>query len=237
MEEEMVSGPDLGGGFLFQLTRVRDGPSATFTFHAQSGGPDANGPPIGSPEPFGWRRSEGMCAFGGRVCWHRRCITEDREVAQVRAAYNRCRFVMEAQLGQSYKGARVPWESTLEERLARVGPVLANAGAPWWLDGAAASAVRGSTVAVPAITVRTAPAGVSEAAGAIPEYLIEPAGETDWPEGRVRAARAFIGTLSEGTRVEWAAVSTGSDAIGPAEVVTWRGQSVPVGAIGPRDPR
>ncbi len=233
----MVSGPDLGAGFLFQLTRLRDGPNATFTFHAQTGGPDANGPPIGSPEPFGWQRSGGMCAFGGRVCWHRRFVTEDRELAQVRAAYNRSRFVMEAELGQTYRSARTPWEATLEEWLARVGPALARAGAPWSVQGAAASVIRGSADTVASITVRTSPAGVRAAGAAIPEYLIEPVGETDWPEGPVLGARAFIGTLSEGTRVEWAAArgASADDPIGPVEVVTWRGQNVQVGASTPRD--
>lgn len=233
MQEEMVSGPDLGAGFLYQLTRRRHGPEATFTYHAQEGGQDANGPPIGTPEPFGWVRAPAMCPFGGRTCWHRTFRTEDREVGVVRAAYNRMRFVMEATLAQAYRGTVPPWEVALADWCTRVVPSLAAASAPWELSGSAAQAIHGRPVPVGTLTFRTNPAGVRAAAASIPEYLIEPPGQTEWGAYSVVAARAFVGTLVQGTRVEWAAgpldPSTGRESSGPrVATVQWNGHSIPV---------
>ena len=230
MAEELVSGPDLGGGFLFQLTRRRDGERAEFTYHAQDGGQDANGPPIGTPEPFGWARAEGMCFIGGRVCWHRRFALEDREVGAVRAAYNRTRFVMEAELAQAYRGAPVPWGAALREWTSRVGPALAALGAPWCLSGASAEAVvrGGSAARVLVLTVATTDLGVRAAASAVPEYLTEPAAVTEWQGRETLAARAFFGTLREGVRVEWASGAEGERRLASARAVDWNGAALSV---------
>ncbi|MCI4358633.1 MAG: hypothetical protein L3J99_06360 [Thermoplasmata archaeon] len=233
MDEEMVSGPDLGAGFLYQLTRNRTGPQSTFTFHAQEGGQDASGPPIGTPEPFGWARSSVMCPFGGRKCWHRTFETPDREVGGVRAAYNRTRFVMEALLAQAYRNAPVPWAVALEEWLSRVVPVLEQDNAPWCLTHSTGSAVMAASTTVSGLSMRTTPAGVRAVASAIPEYLVEPAATTEW-DGRLRfASRAFIGTLRDGVRVEWASPRdpTGSASPQIEGTIEWKGRSLPVGSV------
>lgn len=228
----MLSGPDLGAGFLYQLTRRREGPRARFTFHAQEGGQDASGPPIGTPEPFGWSVPSSMCSFGGRQCWHRTFETDDLEVAAVRAAYNRTRFVMAAQLSQAYRGTEVLWASALEEWAGRVVPSLEKAHAPWRLTGTASQALQGRQVKPRVVTISTTPLGVRLAAEAIPEYLVEPPAETVWGGRRLVAARAFIGSLREGTRVEWAEFEAGAAPrpVDTVRLVGWNGRRVPVEA-------
>ncbi|HTT25423.1 MAG TPA: hypothetical protein VMH90_00475, partial [Thermoplasmata archaeon] len=51
----LVSGPDLGAGFLFQLSFDRDEGGSSFAFHAQDGGADAAGPPLGPPDFLDYR--------------------------------------------------------------------------------------------------------------------------------------------------------------------------------------
>jgi hypothetical protein len=228
----MISGPDLGAGFLYQLTRNRTGPRSAFTFHAQEGGQDASGPPIGTPEPFGWARSGVMCPFGGRRCWHRTFETEDREIGGVRQAYNRSRFVMEALLAQAYRSAPVPWAVALEEWLSRVVPALERDGAPWYVTHSTGSAIQTASVPVSGLSMRTTTAGVRAAASAIPEYLVEPAATTEWSGRPLFASRAFIGTLRDGTRVEWASPgdTPGTAISGSDGTVEWKGRSLSVGS-------
>src|SRR5579863_3734953 len=113
MTVEMLSGPDMGGGFLYQLTSNAEQEPARFVVHVQDGGPDAGGPPRGSPEPFGYFHPAKYCDFGGPRCWHREFDLPSTEVGRVRAAYNRTRFVMEAMLAQVYGGETVPVEDGL----------------------------------------------------------------------------------------------------------------------------
>jgi hypothetical protein len=82
----MLSGPDTGGGFLFQLTVERGGEEAGFTFHAQEGREDAGGPPKGSPEPLGYAHPASACMYGGPRCWHRRFLLPLTELSRVRLA-------------------------------------------------------------------------------------------------------------------------------------------------------
>ncbi|MCI4367618.1 MAG: hypothetical protein L3K08_07695, partial [Thermoplasmata archaeon] len=68
----LISGPDLGAGFLFQLSSDFDSSGASFAFHAQDGGADAAGPPIGPPDFLDYTKPERACMFGGPRCWERR---------------------------------------------------------------------------------------------------------------------------------------------------------------------
>ncbi|HEV2165927.1 MAG TPA: hypothetical protein VGS23_02945, partial [Thermoplasmata archaeon] len=65
-----------------------------------------------------------------------------------------------------------------------------------------------------------------------PEYLVEPPAETVWGGRRLVAARAFIGSLREGTRVEWAEFEAGAAPrpVDTVRLVGWNGRRVPVEA-------
>ncbi|MCI4357311.1 MAG: hypothetical protein L3K18_09305 [Thermoplasmata archaeon] len=199
---ELVSGPDLGGGFLHQLTVERLGAVQKFIFHAQEGGMDANGPPKGSPVPFGWRPSSTMCPIGGRLCWHREFAVPLSDALLVRNAYNRTRFVMEAMIAQEYGGIPVPFDAAFET----VADALngAEPRIPWFVGGRMALRVQGANVEPREIQLGTTPEGVARIATTLQEFATEPAAPTEWDGRPVLAARAFVGTLRAGARVGWA---------------------------------
>ena len=202
---EMISGPDLGGGFLHQLSFDPGGEATTFTFHAQDGGSDAGGPPKGPLEAFGFVRPKVPCMFGGPRCWHRRFVLPRSEALRVRQAYNRHRFVLAAMVDQVYAGANVPVESGLEGVVARLAEPLAAEGIDWYVGGSTAAFLHGARIRPKDLDLGTTRAGVDRIAARLAEYLIEPLAPTDWPAvGIVCGARAFVGTLAEGLRVEWA---------------------------------
>jgi hypothetical protein len=198
---ELVSGPDLGGGFLHQLSVERHPAVHQFVYHAQDGGPDANGPPIGSPEPFGYRVYPTMCPLGGRACWHRAFTLPLSDSLRVRAAYNRTRFVFEAMLAQAYRGELPTLPEALAEVAARFG--AADPAIEWYLRGSSALWARGAPVSPPDLEVGLRPDAVPRAAEALREYVTEPAGPTEWNGRPVLSARAFVGTLRSGARVGW----------------------------------
>jgi len=205
MPSEMLSGPDLGAGFLHQLTTDRDGDRTTFTFHAQDGGQDANGPPKGPLDVFGFAYPASPCQFGGPRCWHRRFLLPFSETPKVRAAYNRTRFVMQAMIDQAYAGAPVPAEVALAEVVDRVRKETGLGEDDWYVGGSAAAMVLGAPVRPNDIDLGVSRAGVDRLGAALGEYLIEPVATTDWPKlGIVRGGRAFVGTFASGARVEWA---------------------------------
>jgi len=205
MTSEMVSGPDLGAGYLHQLSQDRDGERTTFTYHAQDGGADANGPPKGPLDVFGFVHPPSPCLFGGPRCWHRRFLLPFSELARARSAYNRNRFVLATMLDQVYEHVPVRVESALEEVLRRVSGPLAQEGVEWYVGGSAAAGLLGARVAPGDIDLGTTRAGVDRIAVLLADYLIEPLAPTDWPAaGIVQGARAFVGTFREGARVEWA---------------------------------
>lgn len=205
MPSEMLSGPDLGGGFLHQLTLERDGDRTTFTFHAQDGGSDAGGPPAGPLDVFGYVHPTTACQFGGPRCWHRRFLLPFEEVPKVRRAYNRGRFVLEAMIGQAHLGAPVGIGPALEELLRRLPSPSSAGGREWYVGGSTAAWILGADLQPRDIDLGVTRSGVDRLADLLGEYLIEPVGTTDWPSNRImRAARAFIGTFREGARVEWA---------------------------------
>lgn len=199
-----MSGPDLGAGYLHQLSRDEDGATTTFTYHAQSGGQDANGPPRGPLDVFGFVHPGIPCMFGGPRCWHRRFLLPADAAPRVRAAYNRHRFVLETMVRQAFDGAPADVEAGVAETVERVGAPLAREGIEWYVGGSAAPWLLGSGVRPGEIVLGTTREGVDRIAELLREYLIEPAAPTDWPDrGLVRGARAFLGTFQEGVRVEW----------------------------------
>jgi len=230
----MLSGPDMGAGFLYQLTVERAPGPARFVFHAQDGGVDANGPPKGTPEPFGWAPSPSMCPLGGRTCWHREFWLPEAEALCVRTAYNRTRFVMEASLEQAYGGRPAPVDAALEELLRTTPGTATGPPDPWWLGGASSLWVQDTGPLPDRLEVETTERGVRWWAGTFEEYLIEPPAPTVWYSGRRRfGARAFLGTLRVGARVEWSVVAGGSPTAphpreeGAGRWADWRGHRVP----------
>ena len=205
MTSELLSGPDLGAGFLHQLSLDREGERTSITYHAQDGGADANGPPKGPLDVFGFVHPPSPCMFGGPRCWHRRFLMPFSEIPRARQAYNRNRFVLEAMIDQAYDQAPARVDSSLEEVVRRVSTPLEQEGIDWYVGGSTAAWLLGARVTPRDIDLGTTRAGVDRIAGLLAEFLIEPIAPTDWPgAGIVRGARAFIGTFREGTRVEWA---------------------------------
>ncbi|MGP8078741.1 MAG: hypothetical protein ACLQD8_06570 [Thermoplasmata archaeon] len=222
MSSELVSGPDLGAGFLHQLSRDRDGTTTTFTYHAQAGGQDANGPPRGPLDVFGFVHPETPCMFGGPRCWHRRFLLPFDETSRVRPTYNRNRFVLETMIGQAHDGAPAAVEAGIAELLARVAGPLEREGIEWYVGGSAAAWLLGSGIRPRDLDVGTTRDGVDRVAELLREYLIEPIAPTDWPgAGIVRGARAFLGTFQDGIRVEWAVPIEPDD---PAPLGEWTGR-------------
>ena len=201
----MVSGPDLGGGFLHQLSFDSGGDATTFTYHAQDGGSDAGGPPKGSLDVLGSVPTHVPCMFGGPRCWHRRFVLPRSEGPRVRPAYHRYRFVLAAMIDQIYGGARAAVDSGLGEVVRRIAEPLASEGIAWYIGGSAAAYLLGADLTPRDLDLGTTRAGVDRIAELLSEFLIEPIAPTDWPGvGIVRGARAFVGTFAEGVRVEWA---------------------------------
>lgn len=205
MTSDLVSGPDLGAGYLHQLSRDRDGTTTTFTYHAQAGGQDANGPPRASLEAFGYVHPPSPCMFGGPRCWHRRFLLPFEETARVRQAYNRSRFVLETMLSQSLGEVPAAAEAGLRELLGHIVEPLAHERIEWYVGGSAAAWLLGSGLPPGDLDLGTTREGVDRIAELLREYLIEPIAPTDWPSsGIVRGARAFLGTFQSGIRAEWA---------------------------------
>jgi len=218
----MLSGPDLGGGFLHQLTFEAAEETSSFTFHAQDGGSDAGGPPLGPLDGFGFVHPPAACMFGGPRCWHRRFRLGLGEAGRVRMAYNRGRFVLETMIGQAYRDAPVAVEAGLKEVIDRVADPFEREGVDWYVGGSGAAWLLGARVLPHDLDLGTTRAGVDRFAALLPEYLIEPLAPTDWPgRGIVHGARAFVGTFREGIRVEWA---TDLDRASPRPDDEWSGR-------------
>jgi hypothetical protein len=238
---EMISGPDLGAGFLHQLTREHTAGGARFTFHAQDGGEDAGGPPKGSPEALGWALAPGMCPIGGRRCWQRSFELTDAETALVRAAYQRTRLVMELSIEQAAGRAVPTWEAAFAETADRIEAEGRSDPIPWALSAASLDRTSGAPAPTGEIVLVTTPAGVTRIAAALREYLIEPPGPTDWPPERFVAGRAFVGTPREGARVGWRAPSGRRDLGSTGEAnarpgakpspISWAGRSVAISTL------
>ena len=202
---ELVSGPDLGGGYLHQLSIDRQGSITTFTHHAQEGGQDAAGPPIGELGVLGFVHPPSPCMFGGPRCWHRRYLLPFSSMSKVRFAYQRHRFVLETMLRQSLGLAPVPFEEALQELLRKIAGPLRGEGVEWYVAGSGSVRLAGGSVAPHDIDLGTTRVGVDRVGELLAEYLIEPVAPTDRADGDlVIGGRAFVGTPKAGARVEWA---------------------------------
>jgi hypothetical protein len=239
MTHEMLSGPDLGGGFLHQLSLDREGELTTFTFHAQDGGSDAGGPAKGPLDMFGFVHPATSCMYGGPRCWHRRFLLPATEAPRVRRAYNRSRFVLDAMVAQAYGGVPAAIGPGLAEVVRRIAPTLEAEGVEWYVGGSVSAWLQGAALVPRDLDLGTTRVGVDRIATLLGEYLIEPVAPTDWPGlGIVQAARAFVGTFKEGLRVEWGVPIgreiepleewSGRPGVARLETVTFEGRSVRV---------
>jgi hypothetical protein len=201
----MISGPDLGGGFLHQLSvEGSTAPDSQFVFHAQVGAEDAGGPPKGSPEPLGYRHPTSACQFGGPRCWHRTFLLPRIEALRVRTAYNRMRFVMAALVDQLYAGTEIPIEDALRELGRAVLPALDSKGIPYRIVGEGAVWLRSAGPRPKGLEIHTLEEGVRRASEILSEYVVEPAARTDHAtEEWAFASTAFLGTLKAGTRIQF----------------------------------
>jgi hypothetical protein len=200
----MVSGPDLGGGYLHQLSLDRLEGATTFTHHAQEGGQDAGGPPLGELDALGFVHPPSPCMFGGPRCWHRRYPLPVTATPKVRFAYQRHRLVLETMLKQAHGLAPVPFEMALAELLRKVAGPLRDEGIEWYVAGSGAVRLARGMTSPHDIDIGTTRAGVDRLGELLAEYLIEPVAPTDWPGGRlVVGGRAFVGSPRAGSRVEW----------------------------------
>ena len=243
LPSEMLSGPDTGGGFLFQLTLERGGPKPGFTFHAQEGAEDAGGPPKGSPEPLGYRHPEAACMYGGPRCWHRRFALPPSEAMRVRTPYNRTRLTFAAQIEQVAGLRPVPVAEGIRELLDLVYS-LTSESVPWFIGASAGAWIQGVHVVPRDVDIGTNARGAARLAELLELYLIEPLSSLPGPEGtEAYCARAFVGTARDGIRVEWrsgqdqAGESGTANEFGRVEAgsrfrtVTWQGRVVPVAPV------
>ena len=218
MTSQLISGPDLGGGYLHQLSYDRKPEFEGFVYHAQSGAEDAGGPPKGPLDVLGLVHPPTPCQYGGPRCWHREFILEEAERTRVRAAYNRWRFVLQTLLDQRFDAAAVPIESSLTEILARIEPRLVPEAILWWVGGSTSAWIQGIDLRPIDIDLGTTPDGAFRIAEALGDYLIEPIGPTRDELGRpILAGRAFVGTLQQGCRVEWSSTPKGANPLATPE--------------------
>ncbi len=202
---EMLSGPDLGAGYLHQLSIDRLGEATSFTHHAQDGGEDAGGPPKGDVGLLGFVHPPSSCMFGGPRCWHRRFVLPFAAAPRVRAAYQRHRFVLETMLEQVHGRGAADWTGALRELVSRIAAPMRDAGLEWYVAGSAAVALAGGGGTPRDLDLGTTRAGVDRLGELLREYVIEPVAPTDWPPERlVLGGRAFVGSPKAGARVEWA---------------------------------
>lgn len=236
---ELVSGPDVGGGFLFQLTVEPAEPFAKYTMHAQEGGLDGGSRPAGSPELVGFSPPASPCPLGGRQCAHREFEVPPDAALRARFAYNRLRFVIGAMVAQRAGRKPAPFEAGLAETLPRIVRALGPAGVPWIVGGSAGARLLGAQIDPVDLDLATDRRGVDLIGEALSEYLIEPASRTRWGEGVVRwGGRAFVGTFQDGLCVEWAEATPEPRPAASAEwtsavlhhpiIVEWKGSPVPV---------
>ena len=230
MAPRMLSGPDLGAGYLYQLSFEGDPVGPVFIFHAQDGGADASGPPIGPLGFLGYAHPAAACMFGGPRCWERRFALPESALVRARAAYQRTRFCMAAMLGHEFEATPVPFPEGLQEFLERVDGPMRSAGRPFQVVGRGASWLRGTGPAPGALHIVTDEAGAGVLAEALEPLLLEPLADRGPEEGL--GGRAFLGTFKAGLRVDFGVRAPGAGATAMAiEEIPWAGFQVPV----PRD--
>ena len=202
---ELVSGPDVGGGLLLQLTREPADPLVRYTIHAQEGGIDAGEGPAASPASIGFVAATTGCSIGGRHCFHRTMEAPSDQEAKVRFAYNRLRFVLRPLLRQVGGQQPVPFDQGLATTLGRIVAPLRQAQVPWLVGGSAAPTLLGAAIRPHDLDIATTRDGVHLIADALADQLIEPVSRGSWGDAPPRwGARAFVGTFQDGLAVEWA---------------------------------
>jgi len=236
---ELVSGPDVGGGYLFQLTVEPAAGGARFRMHAQEGGLDGGAGRAGNPGVAGLRPADRPCPVGGRSCWHADIEGAPDDAPRIRFAYNRLRFVLPVLVAQRRGERPVPFREGLGTVVDRIGARLEADGIPWMVGGSAAAAVAGASVVPRDIDLSCAPEGVERIAQALEEFVTIPPGNRPAAGSDRRwAGRAFVGSLTEGIAVEWGLWADGpepSDPLGEwrestvraAERWPWEGRTVP----------
>jgi hypothetical protein len=213
---QLLSGPDLGGGFLFQLTRDRSPLPLGYTFHLQEAGSDAANPPGGSPQSLGYAHPPATCMYGGPLCWEKHFAVGEEAATPVRLAYNRTRFVIGPLLAQASGTAPAAVGAGLRELLTRIVGALEETGVRWQITGSTAAWARGVPIEPFEINLQVERAGVRQIAELLGDYLVEPNHPTrtaDRPPSEQGAA--FVGTFREGIRVVWASLATDSEGRGP----------------------
>jgi hypothetical protein len=243
LASQLLSGPDLGGGFLFQLTKERPPMRAGFTFHLQDAGSDASEHPAGSPGLLGYAHPEVPCMYGGRECWHLELSLPESERNGVRVAYNRTRFVIGPMLAQAAGTRPSPIDPAMRELVERLAPIFAAANLPWQIGGSGAAYLRGAPIAVKDLDLGIPEEGLPPLTAALEEYLVEPNHPVPESGGSRSRGAAFLGTLKAGVRVEWwgarrvlPAGTPESEWEGPGWVerrttVNWNGLTIPVSPI------
>ena len=243
LASQLLSGPDLGGGFLFQLTWDRPPLPPGYTYHLQDAGSDAGERPAGSPELLGFAHPPTPCMYGGPGCWHLRVDLPESARSLVRVAYNRTRFVVGPMLAQALGAHEAPVREGMVELLDRIGPALAARDLPWQVGGSAGAWVRGAPIAPRDIDLGVDADGATVLASALEEYLIEPNHPVGLTGDARRHGAAFVGTLKAGIRVEWSSArSSVPGAVGPLEWegdgwvarrerVRWEGREVPLAPV------
>lgn len=213
---ELVSGPDVGGGHLLQLSRDPGDPLDRFTVHAQEGGIDGGDAPGASPAAIGFSPVRVPCSLGGRHCFHREYAAPSGDLPKVRFAYNRLRFTLGTMLRQATRLQPVPFARGLEATLERIVDPLTRAHVPWLVGGSAAPAILGARIDPHDLDLATTREGVHLIAEALADQLIDPEGQDvgEAPPARW-GARAFVGTFQDGLLVEWAEAIPDREARGP----------------------
>ncbi len=228
MSRRMVSGPDLGAGFLWQLSfDAPDDGEAGFTFHLQDGGSDAGGPPIGPPDFLGYDHPESACMFGGPRCWERGFRLPESELGRTRAAYQRTRLAFAALLAHQYEGRAVPFEEGLERFLAACDAPLRSAGIGYRLVGRAVPYLADGGETPSNLRIETEAGGAERIGESLEAELIEPVAARGPEEGF--GGRAFLGTFRAGLRLDFGERPPGAGAAprGTREI-DWHGFGVPV---------
>jgi hypothetical protein len=230
----MLSGPDMGAGFLYQLSVDEENPGiAAFRFHAQDGGADAAGPPVGPPDFLGYEHPETACMFGGPRCWERTFFVSPEALPKVRAAYQRTRFAMAAMLGHQYEALPVPWTEGLQEFLVRCDGPLRKARLPYRLMGRAAEWLAIGAPPPNALRVEVGEGGAGVVGDALEPFLIEPVANRGPEEGL--GGRAFLGTFKAGLRIDFGEPPAGAgEAHWAVREIAWAGFGVPISL--PRSP-
>ncbi|MCI4334509.1 MAG: hypothetical protein L3K04_02615 [Thermoplasmata archaeon] len=221
---QLLSGPDVGGGYLLQLSQDREPEVPGFTYHLQEGGIDAAAPPADSVEWLGFARSDRPCMFGGNRCWERHFPQATEPANALRNRYNRFRFVLGPLLEQRAGHKPVPLVAGLKSLLQRIAAPLEADRIPWELEGPSAAWVRGSGPASMLVEIGTTGEGCVRLGLLLADSEIWPVAPGGRPPHRSEGA-AFLGTFVDGLLVRWSEYGVSTTR---PERASWEGFTVPL---------